>query len=176
MRDMVMVKAILVGLAVMGLCLPQSVLAAPANTELKVVIDVALMDGGKLLGHVVDLQGVSMKNVAVSLRYQGQEVRTTRTDQQGRFLIHGLHGGVYEIVAGNGRGVFRLWSAATAPPLSARGVLIVSGNNTVRSQGAESILPGGFGSMSSTLVITGVVATAAAVPVAINNTKRPSSP
>jgi len=174
MRNMVMVKKMLVGLAVVGLCLPQSVLAAPASAELEAaVVDVALMDGGKLIGRVVDPQGVSLKNVSVLLRYQGQEVLTTKTDQDGCFSIDGLRGGVYEIAAENGGGVYRLWAAATAPPLSGRGVLIVSGGNTVRSQGE---LFGGFGSMSGALVVTGIVATAVSVPVAINNTKRPSSP
>jgi len=169
-----MAKTMLVGLAAVGLCLPQAVLAAPTDAELDATaVDVALMDGGMLIGRVVDPQGVSLKNVPVSLRQQGREVFTTRTDQQGRFFIDGLRSGVYEIATENGGGLYRLWAAATAPPTSGRGVLIVSGGNTVRSQGQ---LFGGLGSMSSALVVTGVVATAVSVPVAINNTKRPSSP
>ena len=175
MKGVGIIRRMLVSLAVLGFCLPQSVLAAGvAADQTSAVVDVALADGGVLLGQVVDPQGMSLERVPVLLRDRDRETATTKTDASGYFAIRGLRGGVYQVVAPNGHGTFRLWAPGTAPPLSQQGALVVTGRETVRGQ-----LPG-FGALtfwlSNPWVVAGVVATAVAVQVAIHNAERPSSP
>ena len=168
-----MVKGVLVSLAVVGFCLPQPVLGAAVVTgKQPVVIDVALMGGGVLIGQVVDSQGTPLKAASVSLRDQRQEIATTKTDDNGYFAVRGLSGGMYEIVAAEGRGQYRLWAPGTAPPAARQGALLVSGSETVRAQycGAMRFW------LSNPWVIAGIVATAVAIPVAMHNAERPSSP
>jgi len=79
------------------------------------VSDVSLKDGGILLGRVVDLQGAGVTGVPVSVKAQNREVAQTTTTADGRFVVKGLRGGVYHVAAAEGQGVYRLWSAGTAP-------------------------------------------------------------
>jgi hypothetical protein len=102
---------------------------------------------------------------------------------------------VYEVAAGQHRGVYRLWAPRTAPPSANRGIMAVSGE-VVRGQYAppspEAVLqtpipgyietvpytpagPAGPGPLGRSVnwmknhpwVTAGVVATAIAVPVAV---------
>ena len=169
-----MVKGMLVSLAVVGFCLPQPLLAAvAAGQPAPDIADVALLDGGVLMGRVVDSQGVSLANVPVSLRSQSLEIAATTTDQSGLFAVRGLRGGVYQIVAAESHQSYRLWAPGMAPPSSQPGALVVAGGQTVRGQ----FSPGALGFwLTSPLVVAGIVATAVAIPVALHNADRPSSP
>lgn len=173
MRRVRIIRPALVALAVLGFCLPQPMLAAvdgPAPTT----GDVALADGGVLLGQVVDRQGASLARVTVSLRGTDGRMAVTETDSGGYFSIGGLRGGAYEVLAAGGRGKFRLWTPGNAPPKSRKGVLVVGGRRTVRGQYPQ------FGALgfwlSNPWVLAGVAAAAVAVPIAIHNAQRPSSP
>ena len=121
-----------VTLAVIGFSLPQLAAAdlprrppvvdplpVPAAPAVATVADVALADGGVLWGQVVDPQGSPQSNQLVAVRQQERIIATARTDQGGRFSIGGLPGGVYQIVAADGAGVYRLWAPIRRPGGSA---------------------------------------------------------
>jgi hypothetical protein len=166
--------SLLFSMGVLGTCLVGTVSADGPSTR-PPVTDLALRDGGFLAGQVVDPQGVPLAKVRVSIQdEQGQEVVATVTDQQGRFAVAGLRGGVYPIVTPQARRIYRLWAPGTAPPSAQQGAMIVSGD-TIRGAGGQ----GGLTSfLTNPLVIGGAVATAIAVPVAIHNSNRnrPASP
>ncbi len=172
MKNGRVIRAVAILLATVGMCLPQVAIAqAPATAapaaptasaaQTPTVVDVALADGGVLHGQLVDLQNQSVASVPVSVRSQNQEVARTTTTNDGRFTVQGLRGGVYQVAAGQGQGVYRLWTSNAAPP-SAR-------NNAVvyTACGAKMLL-------ANPIVIAGVVATAIAVPVALANSKSSS--
>jgi hypothetical protein len=160
------VRRVAITLAVLGMSLPEVALAA-APVAPPAVIDVALADGGVLHGQVVDLQGANTTGVPVSVRNQDKEIVKTTTAKDGTFAVQGLRGGVYQVAAGEGQGVYRLWTANAAPPSAQKNAIVFTQNG---SGG------GGFKSfLTNPIVIAGVVATAVAVPVAVVNSQ-PSSP
>lgn len=168
------VRGVMVALAAIGFLFPQPLLAANPSPATPVV-DVALREGGLLVGQVVDEQGVGLGNVPVSLRSQDRELAAGKTNPDGTFGFRGLRGGVYQIVADQGHGVYRVWTVGTAPPAAQEGALVVNGNPVVRGQ--ECCRSGFAAFITNPLVIAGVVATAIAVPVAIHNSNRtPASP
>lgn len=155
-----LVRCAVVSVAALGTCLPQAAFSAqPAPTP--AVIDVAMSDGGVLHGQVVDLQGAPVTGLPVAVKAQNRDVAAATTSADGRFAVQGLRGGVYQVAAGEGHGVYRLWSAGTAPP-SARNDAIVYTQNG-QSRGALKML------LANPIVIAGLVATAIAVPIALNN-------
>jgi hypothetical protein len=118
--------------ASMGMALPAAGLAAPTAASNH---DVALREGGVLVGQVVNPQGVVKANAHVSIRYGNHEVVRTTTDENGVFAAKGLRGGHYEILTDDGIRTCRLWAADTAPPAARPAALLVSGDNVVRGQG-----------------------------------------
>ena len=117
MKGKGVVKGALVSLAVVGFCLPETALAAAAAVDrMPAVTDVALTDGGVLFGKVIDPQGAALAKVPVSLQGRDREIARAVTDGNGYFAVRGLRGGVYQLVAETGQGVFRLWQPGTAPP------------------------------------------------------------
>ena len=175
MKGVDLTKRLLVGFAVLGCCLPSTVWAAdaPAQSASKDV-DVALRGEGLLLGQVVDVEGRPVMRTVVSLRSQQREVARTATNDEGYFAVRGLSGGVYQVVAADGIGTFRLWNSQSAPPSCQQGALVVAGSDVFRGQvpGAGAI---GF-YLGDPLVIGGIVATAVAVPVGVHQSRRPASP
>lgn len=168
-----LVKVTLVSCAALGCCMPPSAWAADAASQAApAATDVALLDGAVLLGQVVDPQGVPVPQVPVLLLDKGQELARTQTDATGYFAVKGLRGGTYQIVAADGRGMFRLWKPGTAPPSAEQGALVVAGQDTVRGQMGRGL--GAF--VSNPWIVAAVVGAAVAVPVAIHNSQRPSSP
>lgn len=155
-----LIKCVMLSIATLGLCFPQVALAAD-QTPAPPVVDVAMTDGGVLQGQVVDLQGGGVAGVPVSVKAQNQEVVQTTTTEGGKFTIKGLRDGVYQLVAGKGQGVYRVWASKTAPPSAQK-------NAIVYTQGG-----GGGGGLkmflANPIVIAGLVATAIAVPVALAN-------
>ena len=173
MNGMGAMKGILVSLAVIGFCVPQAARATQSAVDQRpILIDVALADGGVLMGQVVDPQGVGLKNVMVSLWHRGREVQRTTTNTNGVFEVRGLQGGVYQIVAAQGHRAYRLWTPGNAPPLSRQAALVVAGGETARGQFGG----GALGWLANPWVIAGIVATSVAVPVAVHNSRRPTSP
>jgi hypothetical protein len=167
------VNGVMVSLAAFGFLLPQPLVAgtpAPASP----VVDVALRDGGVLIGQVVDGQGAAMANVPVSLKAEQHELAVAKTSKEGYFKFKGVRGGVYQLTAAEGHGIYRVWSPGTAPPAAEEGALLVNSDDVVRGQSGGGLK----GFLTNPLVIAGVVATAVAVPVAIHNSHHssPSSP
>jgi hypothetical protein len=127
--------------------------------------DVALRDGGVLVGQVVNRQGAAQPNTAVAVRYGNHEVVRTATDENGVFAAKGLRGGQYQLVTENGMSSCRLWAADTAPPAARPAALVISGENVVRGQG---IANGWIEWMKAHPYLTaGTAATLVAVPVAL---------
>ena len=175
MKGTTVVKGLMVSLAVAGFCLPQAAFAAGGSSaKVPHLIDVALSDGGLLVGQVVNAQGAAAKNAPVSVYRQGQEIAKARTDDRGYFAVRGLGGGIYQVKAAEGHGLYRLWAPGQAPPAAQKGVLVVAGRDMVRGQG-ELLGTLGMG-LGSPLLIAGVVAASIAVPVAVHNSERPRSP
>jgi hypothetical protein len=173
--------AILVSAAALGLCFPQGLLAAGvAGPRAPAMIDVALTDGGVLVGQVVDPQGAALRKAPVSLFQRDREIARTLTDHQGYFAVRGLRGGVYQIAAAQGHGIFRVWTPGTAPPSCQQGALLIAGDPTFRGQcsgpcGGPSAGPMGYW-LSSPCVVGAIIGAAVAVPMAIHNSQRPTSP
>ena len=123
MRTGRLVRGVVISLAAFGICVPPVAFAAePSPTP--VVTDVALKDGGVLHGQVVDLQGAGVAGVPVSVKTQNREIASATTATEGRFSVPGLKGGVYHVAAAEGHGVYRLWTAGTAPPSAQNGVIV----------------------------------------------------
>jgi hypothetical protein len=159
------VRGMMILLATVGICLPELALAASPPTP-PAVIDVEMADGGVLHGQVVDLQGGNATGIPVSARSQDKEITRTTTAKDGRFKVQGLRGGVYQVAAGEGQGVYRLWTAKAAPPSAQKNAIVFT----------QGILGGGPKMLlANPIIVAGVVATAVAVPVAIANSS-PSSP
>lgn len=172
MRLMRRTRIGLVSMTVLGLCLSTPGLAMSGTEAPSAITDIALRDGGALVGQVLNTQGVAKANMRVSLQdLTSHELAATTTDQQGKFTIQGLKGGVYQIVTPQGRGTYRVWMPGTAPPTAQQGALIVTGEDTVRGEGERSGLKYW---LTNPLVIAGIVATAIAIPVAIHNSHHSS--
>jgi hypothetical protein len=95
-----------------------------------------------------------------------RDVAATTSTADGRFAVQGLKGGVYRVAAGQGQGVYRLWTAKSAPPSAQKNAIVYTQFGT--GGGLKMFL-------ANPIVVAGVVATAVAVPVAVANSK-PSSP
>jgi hypothetical protein len=175
-------------LAVVGIGLPAAAFAAAPATA-PTVTDVALVQGGLLQGQVVNpVNGSGMANVPVTLRTQDQIVASTTTGADGRFAIQGVRGGVHQVVAGEGQGIYRFWAPGTAPPAAQVKAVVYTQTAVAETspnvpvtytgcdtctgsgQGGGAAAGGGFKRfITNPWVIGGVVATAIAVPVALNN-------
>lgn len=181
MKGVGVIKSVAVWAAVLGLCLPQAAMAAgPPVSQAPIVTDVALQEGGVLVGQVLDLQSAAVADVPVVLRSQDQEPVVGTTNADGQFSFVGLHGGVYQVVAARGHGAYRLWTPGTAPPTAQQGALVIAGSDAVRGQGCGGGC-GGCGCLKFWLcnpwVICGIVATAVAIPVGLHNADDgPTSP
>ena len=162
-----LVQSLVVSLATLGMCFPEMVLAAapPATPN---VVDIALADGGVLHGQVIDLQGGKASGVPVAVKAPNQAIVNATTTNDGHFTVPGLRGGVYQVAAGQGQGVYRLWTANAAPPSAQKNAIVFTQNATA-PRGTMKML------LTNPIVIAGVVATAIAVPVALANS-HPSSP
>ena len=169
-------RAAIVGLAFASLCLLTTGWAAGATAlPAPQIADVALRDGGVLVGQMVNGQNAPQSGVRVSLQdVQNREVAAAVTDHQGSFAISGVRGGVYQVVTSQSRQVYRVWSPGIAPPSAQQGVLLVTPGQTVRGVLGDGT---GIGPWGGALIGAGI-ATAVAVPVAYGAgiTRAPASP
>jgi len=165
-------------LAVCGTGLPISCGAAPlsaATSRAGQMHDVALSQGGLLVGQLLDDKMTPMAGTEVTIQCDGHTMARTKTDQSGVFAVAGLRGGVHQVVASESIENCRLWAPGTAPPSASENLRLVPGQHTVvRGQWGAPANP--FLHQAKTLatnpwVVGGVVAAAVAVPVIIHNTK-----
>ena len=170
MRTAKFVRGVALTLATLGICLPQVTLAvepAPA------ILDVALADGGVLHGQVVNAQGVGAAGMPVYIRTQDRDVAAATTAADGTFAVQGLKGGVYQVSTLQGHGVYRLWSAGTAPPAAQNGAIVYTQSGAVDAGVVHYTQNGGEDGalkmlLTNPIVIAGLVATAIALPIALN--------
>ena len=130
-------KKTVVSLALLGMIVPQTLLAGAPRTPQSTVqraMDVALTSGGTLHGQVVNAQGEAVEGAVVSIRQNQQEVARRVTDNKGQFSATNLKGGMYQIAAGTTQVTYRLWTENTAPPIANSQALLVSGSEVVRGQ------------------------------------------
>lgn len=167
-------------LSCMGMLLtPTAMAAAPlAAPSLAAPTDVALGDGGVLVGQVVDAQGMAVAMARVTLADHQQEIAQVRADRDGKFSVPGLKGGLYKISSRGQDAMFRLWAPNTAPPVAKQGVILVVGEDVIRGQYGDS--PGPFTSMTRwvadhPLITAGVLGAAIAIPIALDDDDSPSS-
>jgi len=126
------------------------------------VADVELGEGGSLSGIVVDGRGLPLANATVAIGNDRQLIATTRSDKDGIFRVSALKGGMYRVHVKDGTGVFRLWTANTAPPTAHRSVMVVSDKEIFAAQSAPLKVW-----LADPFVMAGIVAIAVAVPVAV---------
>ena len=100
-------------------------------------IDVAMAKDGTISGRVLDAEKNGVAKTEVSVRQGKLEVAKTVTDAEGRFEIANVKGGVYVVTASSGYGLFRFWTAKSAPPKSHEQVLLMSKAVVVRAQNAD---------------------------------------
>lgn len=172
-------KGMVLCLAALGVCLSGAVFAAPPATK-PVVHDVALMSGDSLVGQLVDAQGVPKAGVDVKLLLEQRPLSVTQTDAQGKFAFRGVRGGIYQLTAANGTESYRLWAPGTAPKGTPPTALMTAGDTVVRGQyygtgqyyqyqQCHSQLGRAKFLLANPWVVSGIVATAVAVPVGIHN-------
>jgi hypothetical protein len=150
-----------------GLLIPRlAVASGPAPTVARQAAqDIALADGGVLQGQVIDTANVAVPGCEVVLIKDGQEVARTRTDPEGRFALSGLRGGVYQVLASGGGGLYRLWSPRTAPPAARANAMVVTGP-VVRGQwgGGQAL-----NLLSNPWVVAGAATAGIAIPIALDD-------
>jgi hypothetical protein len=171
---------IFVALASFGVLLPQAAQAAAtqlARASSSAVRDVALRDGGRLTGQVLDAAGAPVADTAVAVVDRGQVLASARTTADGRFAITGVQAGVCEVATTNGVTVCRLWAPRTAPPAAQQDALVIHGNTVVRGgDDCATCPPAGKASrggviafLSNPWVLGGIVAAAVAIPLALDD-------
>ena len=175
MKRLRLLQHVASGIAGLGLVLPSGVMAAqPAATSVAAraaqspaVVDVALGDGGTLVGQVVDGQGVPLPRTAVSLRSAGTDLASTLTDEKGSFSVAGLKGGILEVQAAGGTSAVRVWTAGASPPSANHAVLIVAGDPVARGQFFKG--PNKRGSIVLFGVIIGGAVTAGVIAASLHH-------
>lgn len=146
--------------------------AAMAATPQVAPSDVVLHEGGLLIGQVVDAQGAAQALATVTLANHEGEIARVRADQEGKFSVPGLQGGVYRIASRGQESFYRVWAPNTAPPIAQQGVTLVVGQDVVRGQYGYS--PGPFTSIAQwiadhPIITAGVIAAAIAIPIALDD-------
>ncbi len=161
-------------LSCLGMLLsPMAMAAAPlAAPSPMAPSDVALGEGGVLVGQVVDAQGAAVAMATVTLADHKQEIAQVRADQEGKFSVPGLRGGVYRISSRGQDAMYRLWAPHTAPPVAQQGVILVVGDDVIRGQYGNS--PGPFASIAQwvadhPLITAAVLGAAIAIPIALDD-------
>lgn len=180
MRMRQLLGGFLVAAASFGVILPQGVCAATArftSSAAGAVRDVALRDGGRLTGQVLDVAGAPVADTAVAVVDRGRVLASTQTGADGRFAISGVRAGVYEVATCSGVTVCRLWAPQTAPPAAQADAMVIHGDTVVRGEAAcRPCAPaGGIGQggvirfLSNPWVLGGIVAAAIAIPLALDS-------
>ncbi|HLQ43200.1 MAG TPA: carboxypeptidase-like regulatory domain-containing protein, partial [Planctomycetaceae bacterium] len=116
---------------------PSEFKPAPRKAPPPAAIDVALAKNGVAFGRVLDADQKGIANARVSFRQGKDEIAQVTTDQEGRFAIQNLKGGVYLITSSSGYGLFRFWAPKSAPPAAREQVLLRSNAVIVRAQNQD---------------------------------------
>ena len=95
------------------------------------IADVGLTSTGRLVGQLVDNQGIPVTNSKVELAKSGQKATLVTTDEHGYFAIDNLPAGVYVATAPGTARMVRVWAPRTAPPAASDGLLLVQPETTL---------------------------------------------
>ncbi|QDS99819.1 carboxypeptidase-like regulatory domain-containing protein [Adhaeretor mobilis] len=156
-------------------------LAAPVAKQ-AAPSDIALRDGGVLVGQLTTPQGTALEAAPVSIQQNGRELIRVATNDKGEFTVAGLKGGVYQVAAPGHQGIYRMWAPRTAPPAASTGLMAVAGDQAILGQYASDCAPacgtcastGPFASVTGwisqhPIMTAGIVAAAIAIPLAIDD-------
>ena len=152
----------------------------PPQKTVQIPQDVILGEGGLLSGQLLNEQGAVMPLSPVSLQANGKELARLTTDKNGQFHVKGLRGGVYQVASVGHQGVYRFWAPKTAPPAAQKQLTLVSHNDVVRGQFTAP--PGNpFSSIGQfiaehPIMTAGAVASAIAIPLALDDDDDPATP
>jgi len=189
-------RSIVVVFSCVALTVSPSAMAAPPVVIAKRVMqaprDVALHEGGVLVGQMLDAQGVAVAGAPIAVQTAGKEIARFRTDLHGQFRVAGLRGGVHQVNTVDQQAVYRLWAPNSAPPAAQQGLMLVSSTDVKRGQcdcgtpacGAPvcgSSVGGGAGGGSGIgnwianhpLITAGAIGAAIAVPLALDDDDNP---
>jgi hypothetical protein len=129
--------------------------AAPRNVELQ--------PGGVLTGWIVDGHGKGIGSSRLALHNGNKLVAETQTDASGAFRIEGLRGGVYQLSTDGATAPVRAWAHQTAPPGALQHLMLHT----------SDVVAGQYNPMkfwlADPLIIGGVIAVAAGVPIILAN-------
>ncbi len=133
-------KSAVVALACAGVLVSSNPVSAAAPIrKIQKSGDIALTEGGALVGQVVDSQGQGLDGAAVTVSQGNKAVARTVANKNGYFSVNDLRGGTFTVRAANGEKTYRLWTAKSAPPSAKSRALLVSENQIVRGQGIDAI-------------------------------------
>jgi hypothetical protein len=162
---------------------PQQLLAADVPT--KGPQDVALNSEGILYGSISGKSGNAAAGVPIEIRQGKVVLASTRTDNEGRFAVGALRGGVYQMQIAEHQVPVRIWTDGTAPPTATDGIslntgLIARGQGCTTSSctgecgGTCDACCGGrqggvMGLLMNPIVIGAAIAAAIAIPLALDD-------
>lgn len=142
--------------------LPTPTSFQPAEAQAIRPVDISLDEGNTLRGAVVDNAGKAAPFASVLLLRQQQVVAVGQSDEEGKFAISNVRGGVYQIASGDRVSLLRCWTDGTAPP-SAKEATLLQVSDVQRAQ----ISPASCAALNP-WVIAGVALAAIIIPIAIN--------
>ncbi len=142
--------------------------AAPA------IVDVALADGGRLAGQVLDSGSIAQPGRPIAVFQHGQLVAAGGSDAAGNFAIEHLAGGIYELQCDGRACVARLWAPGTAPPAARTSLILTTGGEVVRGQTTFGPFTGDWLKGRGPWLIA--AAAIVAVPTALALNLKPKSP
>lgn len=139
--------------------------------------DIKLQPGNFLVGQVRDAHGAIVPNADILVTQAHREIARATANESGEFSVFVPKGGVYLVTSGDSLQLVRAWTAAAAPPNSRDQLLLVPPTIVVRGQNPGSSL---LGMSSGTATVVGLavaagVATAIAVPLALNSNNKKSN-
>lgn len=162
MRSFRITHSVAAAVACLGIILPHAAFAAGPTPG--GISDVALHEGGTMVGAVYTAQGLPERGALVSLQTSGREVARTTTDEHGRFTATGLKGGIYRVATVDGVAMYRAWAAGTAPPVAEKAALVVTGSQDVARGKLGGLGLGGW--MCNPWIQAAILGAAVAAPLA----------
>ena len=96
--------------------------------------DIALSSDGVLVGTIHTADGMASSGKSVVIQRDGQLIAEVKSDAEGRFIVAGLSGGVYQVDIGGQPQNYRMWTADSAPPVAQPSLIVQEGQPVVRGQ------------------------------------------
>lgn len=132
-------------------------------------VDVSLSANGTLTGAVIDSKGQSRAKTTIEVVRGRRVIARTFTDDNGRYAVANLPGGLYQVRVDGTETLIRAWAIGTAPRTSGSQLQVVADPPIVRGQNeppvaeAEPSNGGLFGGgsmsagMTTALIVGGVI-------------------